>query len=100
MPGKKYANAAKPLRQRRRCTNRPPRSRLVKSLSNRKFDETVEVAFRLGVDPRKADQMIARHRLAAARHRQERARRGVRRRATPPRPRATRAPTSSVPTIS
>src|SRR3954469_13019444 len=31
---------------------------LVKSLSNRKFDETVEVAFRLGVDPRKADQMI------------------------------------------
>src|SRR5690242_11147029 len=31
---------------------------LVKSLSNRKFDETVEVAFRLGVDPRKADQML------------------------------------------
>ena len=31
---------------------------LVKSLSNRKFDETVEVAMRLGVDPRKADQMI------------------------------------------
>ena len=31
---------------------------LVKQLSNRKFDETVEVAFRLGVDPRKADQML------------------------------------------
>ncbi|HEY1741088.1 MAG TPA: 50S ribosomal protein L1 [Acidimicrobiia bacterium] len=31
---------------------------LVKSLSKRKFDETVEVAFRLGVDPRKADQML------------------------------------------
>ncbi len=31
---------------------------LVKSLSNRKFDETVEAAFRLGVDPRKADQML------------------------------------------
>jgi large subunit ribosomal protein L1 len=31
---------------------------LVKSLSKRKFDETVEVAMRLGVDPRKADQMI------------------------------------------
>jgi len=30
----------------------------VKSLSTRKFDETVEAAFRLGVDPRKADQMI------------------------------------------
>jgi large subunit ribosomal protein L1 len=31
---------------------------LVKSLSARKFDETVEVAFRLGIDPRKADQML------------------------------------------
>ena len=31
---------------------------LVKSLANRKFDETVEAAFRLGVDPRKADQML------------------------------------------
>ena len=31
---------------------------LVKSLSSKKFDETVEAAFRLGIDPRKADQMI------------------------------------------
>jgi large subunit ribosomal protein L1 len=31
---------------------------LVKSMATRKFDETVEAAFRLGVDPRKADQMI------------------------------------------
>jgi large subunit ribosomal protein L1 len=31
---------------------------IVKSLATRKFDETVEAAFRLGVDPRKADQMI------------------------------------------
>jgi large subunit ribosomal protein L1 len=31
---------------------------LVKSMATRKFDETVEVAIRLGVDPRKADQMI------------------------------------------
>jgi large subunit ribosomal protein L1 len=31
---------------------------LIKSLSNRNFDETVEAAFRLGVDPRKADQML------------------------------------------
>ena len=30
----------------------------MKQLSNRNFDETVEVAFRLGVDPRKADQML------------------------------------------
>ena len=31
---------------------------LVKSLAPAKFDETVEAAFRLGVDPRKADQMV------------------------------------------
>jgi large subunit ribosomal protein L1 len=31
---------------------------LVKSLATKKFDETVELAVRLGVDPRKADQMI------------------------------------------
>jgi large subunit ribosomal protein L1 len=31
---------------------------LVKSLASAKFDESVEVAVRLGVDPRKADQII------------------------------------------
>jgi large subunit ribosomal protein L1 len=31
---------------------------LAKSTSTTKFDSTVEVAFRLGVDPRKADQMV------------------------------------------
>ncbi|MFP5326629.1 MAG: 50S ribosomal protein L1 [Acidimicrobiia bacterium] len=31
---------------------------LVKSLAPAKFDETVEIAVRLGVDPRKADQMV------------------------------------------
>lgn len=31
---------------------------LVKQHATRKFDESVEVAFRLGVDPRKADQML------------------------------------------
>jgi large subunit ribosomal protein L1 len=31
---------------------------LAKSIANRGFDETVEVAFRLGVDPKKADQMM------------------------------------------
>ncbi|MEQ1700472.1 MAG: 50S ribosomal protein L1 [Ilumatobacteraceae bacterium] len=31
---------------------------LVKSLASAKFDETVEIAMRLGVDPRKADQMV------------------------------------------
>ncbi len=32
--------------------------RLAKTTSTAKFDATVEVAFRLGVDPRKADQMV------------------------------------------
>lgn len=31
---------------------------IVKSLGTKKFDETVDVVVRLGVDPRKADQMI------------------------------------------
>jgi large subunit ribosomal protein L1 len=31
---------------------------LVKSMAGKKFDESVDVAFRLGVDPRKAEQMI------------------------------------------
>jgi large subunit ribosomal protein L1 len=31
---------------------------LAKSLATRNFDETVEATFRLGIDPRKADQMI------------------------------------------
>ncbi|MFL6789395.1 MAG: 50S ribosomal protein L1, partial [Sphingomicrobium sp.] len=31
---------------------------LVKSLATAKFDETVEVAINLGVDPRHADQMV------------------------------------------
>jgi large subunit ribosomal protein L1 len=32
--------------------------KLAKSSSKKKFDETVDVAMRLGVDPRKADQMV------------------------------------------
>src|SRR3712207_2148305 len=32
--------------------------RLAKDTATTKFDSTVEVAFRLGVDPRKADQMV------------------------------------------
>ncbi|MGH3325700.1 MAG: 50S ribosomal protein L1, partial [Streptomyces sp.] len=32
--------------------------RLAKETSTQKFDATVEIAMRLGVDPRKADQMV------------------------------------------
>jgi len=31
---------------------------IIKKMPSTRFDETVEVAFRLGVDPRKADQMV------------------------------------------
>jgi large subunit ribosomal protein L1 len=55
--GKKYVDAAK--RFDRETLHQPNEAlELVKSMSNRKFDESVEVAFRLGVDPRKADQML------------------------------------------
>ncbi len=32
--------------------------RVLKELPDAKFDETIELAFRLGIDPRKADQMV------------------------------------------
>lgn len=55
--GKKYVDATR--RYDREQLHSPVEAfRLLKSLGSRNFDETVEVAFRLGVDPRKADQMI------------------------------------------
>jgi large subunit ribosomal protein L1 len=55
--GKKYVDAAK--RFDKTELHEPLEAfNLVKSLANRNFDETVEVAFKLGVDPRKADQML------------------------------------------
>ncbi len=55
--GKAYADAAKDYDHDRAL---PPAEalELVKRLAPAKFDETVEAAFRLGVDPRKADQMV------------------------------------------
>ena len=82
------------------CTAPPRRVDLVKSLATAKFDETVELAVRLGVDPRKADQMVrgtvalpsgtgkdVRVAVFAAGRRRRRGPRG-------------RAPTSSAPTTS
>jgi large subunit ribosomal protein L1 len=55
--GKKYVDATR--RYDRDRTHPPAEAfELVKSLASRNFDETVEAAFRLGVDPRKADQAI------------------------------------------
>jgi len=55
--GKKYVDASKKFDK---TELHEPREAfdLVKSLASRNFDETVEVAFKLGVDPRKADQML------------------------------------------
>jgi large subunit ribosomal protein L1 len=55
--GKKYIDATRRF-DRSRIHSPAEALGLVKSLSNRNFDETVEAAFRLGVDPRKADQML------------------------------------------
>ena len=55
--GKKYVDALRRL-DRARLYAPAEAVDLLKTLPARNFDETVEVAFRLGVDPRKADQMI------------------------------------------
>jgi large subunit ribosomal protein L1 len=55
--GKRYQDAAK--RYDRDHLHSPSESiDVVKSLAKSTFDESVEVAFRLGVDPRKADQIV------------------------------------------
>jgi large subunit ribosomal protein L1 len=55
--GKKYQEAVK-LIDRETAYDIAEAVELVKKASSAKFDETVEVAARLGVDPKKADQQI------------------------------------------
>jgi large subunit ribosomal protein L1 len=55
--GKKYTDAARRY-DRDQLHTSAEAVNLVKSLASAGFDETVEVAVRLGVDPRKADQMV------------------------------------------
>ncbi len=55
--GKKYRNAAAVI-DRDRLHTPLEAVRLAKDTSTTAFDSTVEVAMRLGVDPRKADQMV------------------------------------------
>lgn len=55
--GKKYLDAAK--RFDRENLHSPAEAMdLVKSLAPAKFDESIDVSLRLGVDPRKADQIV------------------------------------------
>ena len=55
--GKKALEARKQLQSGQRYALREALE-LVQSLSFARFDETVEIAVRLGVDPRHADQMV------------------------------------------
>jgi large subunit ribosomal protein L1 len=55
--GKKYVAASAKVDRTAMHTG-PEAIALVKELASAKFDETVELAVRLGVDPRKADQMV------------------------------------------
>ena len=54
--GKKYVEAAKLVD--RAAAYSATESRISKKTNTAKFDATVEAAFRLGVDPKKADQQI------------------------------------------
>jgi large subunit ribosomal protein L1 len=55
--GKKYTDAVK-LVDRTKVYEITEAVEMLKKISTAKFDETVEVAARLGVDPKKADQQI------------------------------------------
>ena len=57
MSGKKFADATKRFDREQLFTPTEALA-LAKSLAPAKFDETIEIAMRLGVDPRKADQMV------------------------------------------
>ncbi|MCL2337296.1 MAG: 50S ribosomal protein L1 [Firmicutes bacterium] len=55
--GKKYQDAAKKI-DRAKLYDFTEAMELIKELPSAKFDETVEAAIRLGVDPRHADQQV------------------------------------------
>ena len=57
MSGKKYADSAKTFDRDQQFTPTEALG-MVKTMAKAKFDETVDIAVRLGVDPRKADQMV------------------------------------------
>ncbi len=57
MSGKKYADAQKKF-DRDQFYGPAEALNLVKTMASAKFDESIDVSVRLGVDPRKADQMV------------------------------------------
>ena len=57
MPGKNYTEAKEKI-DRSQVYELDEALALIKDMSYAKFDETVDMSIRLGVDPRKADQMV------------------------------------------
>jgi len=58
MKRSKAYRAAEDKRDPSKLYNSTDAIALVKQMASAKFDETIEVAMRLGIDPRKADQMV------------------------------------------
>lgn len=56
--GKKYKESIKLVDRQKRYDNVQEAMELVKKMTTTKFDASVDVAVRLGVDPRHADQMV------------------------------------------
>lgn len=56
--GKKYLESAKQVDRQKRYSDIKEAMQLVKDITTTKFDASVDVAVRLGVDPRHADQMV------------------------------------------
>ena len=77
MSGKKFADA---LKKFDRDFMYAPKEAVLhaKNTATAKFDESIDIVIRLGVDPRKADQMVRGTVGAACRHGQGRADRRLR----------------------
>ncbi len=74
---KRYLAAAEKVDGKRKY----PLSEAVKTLKTlppTKFDQTVTLSFKLGVDPKQSDQMVRGHMPASARQRQDSSRPGFR----------------------
>ena len=56
--GKKYVESIKTIDRQKRYSDIVEAMQVVKNMTTTKFDASVDVAVRLGVDPRHADQMV------------------------------------------
>lgn len=56
--GKKYRDSIEKIDRQKRYTDATEAMQAVKNMTTTKFDSSVDVAVRLGVDPRHADQMV------------------------------------------